>query len=183
MPNGTGGRDGGVLQRSLTDHLLLSLMPIADIRHAEFPRDVLEVRALFQEYAEGLGVDLGFQGFDDEVTGLPGKYAAPAGRLLLAWHGDVVVGCIAMRRIDDSVCEMKRLYVRPQARGESLGRRLVERLCEEARDAGYSRICLDTLASMASAQKLYESMGFKPIAPYVYNPLPGTKFLSLELGQ
>ena len=158
-------------------------MATADIRHAEFPRDTSEVRALFQEYADGLGVDLGFQGFDAEVAELPGKYAAPDGRLLLAWHGDEAVGCIAMRRIDGEVCEMKRLYVRPQARGESLGRRLVERLCDEARRAGYARICLDTLASMASAQRLYEAMGFKSIDPYVYNPLPGTRFLSLDLAE
>jgi GNAT superfamily N-acetyltransferase len=158
-------------------------MSIATIRHAAFPQDADAVRALFQEYAQSLGVDLGFQGFDDEVTGLPGKYAAPAGRVLLAWHDDCAVGCIAMRRIDERVCEMKRLYVRPQARGEALGRRLVERLCEEARGAGYARICLDTLASMASAQKLYESMGFRPIDPYVYNPLPGTKLLALDFGE
>jgi GNAT superfamily N-acetyltransferase len=158
-------------------------MASADIRHAAFPRDADEVRTLFQEYVDGLGVDLGFQGFHDEVAQLPGKYAAPDGRLLLAWHGDEAVGCIAMRRIDSDVCEMKRLYVRPQARGESLGRRLVERLCDEARGAGYSRICLDTLASMASAQRLYESMGFRPIDPYVYNPLPGTRFLSLDLAR
>ncbi|QRN55835.1 GNAT family N-acetyltransferase [Dyella caseinilytica] len=156
---------------------------MADIRHAEFPRDADVVRTLFQEYAEGLGVDLSFQRFDDEVVALPGKYAVPEGRLLLAWHGEQAVGCIALRRIDQSVCEMKRLYVRPQARGESLGRRLVLRLCDEARLVGYSRIYLDTLASMASAQKLYESLGFMPIDPYVYNPLPGTKFLALELGQ
>lgn len=158
-------------------------MPIAEIRHAEFPRDASAVRVLFQEYAEGLGVDLAFQGFDDEVAALPGKYASPGGLVLLAWHGDQAVGCIAMRRIDDAVCEMKRLYVRPQARGESLGRQLAERLCEEAQRLGYSRICLDTLASMASAQQLYQSMGFRPIDAYVYNPLPGTKFLALELGE
>ncbi|GLQ98762.1 GNAT family N-acetyltransferase [Dyella mobilis] len=157
-------------------------MTTADIRLAEFPRDADEVRTLFSEYAEGLGVDLAFQGFDDEVAGLPGKYAAPRGRLLLAWHGEVAVGCIAMRGIDDRVCEMKRLYVRPQARGESLGRRLVQHLCEEATAAGYSRICLDTLASMATAQKLYASLGFKPVDAYVYNPLPGTQFLALDLG-
>lgn len=157
-------------------------MATAEIRHAEFPRDAEMVRTLFQEYAEGLGVDLSFQRFDDEVGALPGKYAVPDGRLLLAWHGEQPVGCIALRRIGDDVCEMKRLYVRPQARGESLGRRLVLRLCEEARLAGYSRICLDTLASMASAQKLYESLGFKLIDAYVYNPLPGTKFMALALG-
>jgi ribosomal protein S18 acetylase RimI-like enzyme len=157
-------------------------MTMADIRYAEFPRDADVVRALFKEYAEGLGVDLSFQRFDDEVVALPGKYAMPEGRLLLAWHGEQPVGCIAMRRVDPGVCEMKRLYVRPQARGESLGRRLVVRLCEEARAAGYSRIYLDTLASMASAQKLYESLGFRPIEAYVFNPLPGTKFLGLELG-
>jgi ribosomal protein S18 acetylase RimI-like enzyme len=156
-------------------------MVIAEIRLAEFPRDTETVRVLFREYAEGLGVDLSFQHFDDEVTALPGKYITPEGCLLLAWHGEQSVGCIALRRIDELTCEMKRLYVRPQARGESLGRRMVLRLCEEARLAGYSRIWLDTLASMASAQKLYESLGFRPIDPYVYNPLPGTKFLGLEL--
>ena len=152
-----------------------------EIRPADFPRDLAEVRSLFREYADGLGVDLDFQGFESELETLPGKYAAPAGRLLLAWRGTEPIGCIALRPLDQNSCEMKRLYVRPQARGEKLGLRLVQRICHEAREAGYSRICLDTLPTMASAQKLYESLGFAPIEPYVFNPIPNTRFLALDL--
>lgn len=154
---------------------------MTDIRPAELPRDLDVVRELFREYAGGLGIDLAFQGFERELAELPGKYRTPAGRLLLAWNGARAVGCIALRPLAAGACEMKRLYVRPEARGEQLGRRLVERLCREAREAGYARICLDTLPTMASAQALYESMGFVPIEPYVFNPIPGTKFLALEL--
>jgi GNAT superfamily N-acetyltransferase len=154
---------------------------MSDIRPAELPQDLEAIRALFAEYAESLGIDLGFQGFEREVAELPGKYAPPAGRLLLAWSDARPVGSIALRPLDATTCEMKRLYVRPEARGERLGRRLVERLLEEARQAGYARICLDTLPMMASAQSLYESLGFVPIEPYVFNPIPGTKFLALDL--
>jgi GNAT superfamily N-acetyltransferase len=154
---------------------------MTDIRPAELPRDLEVVRALFMEYAASLGIDLAFQGFEAELAGLPGKYEPPAGRLLLAWTGARAVGLIALRALDAKTCEMKRLYVRPEARGEQLGRRLVERLCREARDAGYARICLDTLPTMGSAQSLYESMGFVPIEPYVFNPIPGTKFLAFDL--
>ncbi len=154
---------------------------MTDIRPAELPRDLDVVRELFRENAGGLGIDLAFQGFERELAELPGKYRTPAGRLLLAWNGARAVGCIALRPLAAGACEMKRLYVRPEARGEQLGRRLVERLCREAREAGYARICLDTLPTMASAQALYESMGFVPIEPYVFNPIPGTKFLALEL--
>lgn len=152
-----------------------------EIRPAEFPRDLDEVRSLFRAYAEGLGVDLEFQGFEAELAALPGKYEPPAGRILLAWRGTETLGCIAVRPIDAKACEMKRLYVRPGARGEQLGRRLAERLCQEAREAGYSRICLDTLPTMGAAQGLYQSLGFRPIEPYVFNPIPGTKFLALDL--
>lgn len=154
---------------------------MTDIRPADLPRDLDVVRALFGEYAESLGIDLAFQGFEREVAELPGKYQPPAGRLLLAWNGTRAVGCIALRPLETNVCEMKRLYVRPEARGEGLGRRLAERICREARDAGYARICLDTLPMMASAQALYESLGFVSTAPYVFNPIPGTKFLALDL--
>jgi GNAT superfamily N-acetyltransferase len=154
---------------------------MTDIRPAELPRDLEVVRSLFEEYANGLGVDLAFQGFERELADLPGKYQPPAGRLLLAWNSDRAVGSIALRPLDTRTCEMKRLYVRPEARGERLGRRLVERLLQEAQGAGYSRICLDTLPMMASAQSLYESLGFVPVEPYVFNPIPGTKFLALDL--
>ena len=154
---------------------------MTDIRPAELPRNLEVDRELFREYANGLGIDLTFQGFETELTELPGKYRPPDGRLLLAWNDARAVGSIALRPLDANICEMKRLYVRPEARGGQLGRRLVERICEEARDAGYARICLDTLPMMVSAQSLYESLGFVPIAPYVFNPVPGTKFLALDL--
>jgi ribosomal protein S18 acetylase RimI-like enzyme len=154
---------------------------MTDIRPAQWPDDLATVRTLFHEYAGTVGVDLEFQGFDAEVAALPGKYSPPAGRLLLAWRGSEAVGCICLRPLDGKSCEMKRLYVRPQSRGEQLGRRLAQRICEEARAAGYRRICLDTLPTMASAQRLYEALGFKPIQPYVFNPVAGTKFLALDL--
>ena len=118
---------------------------------------------------------------ETELAELPGKYAPPGGRLLLAWQGAQAVGCAALRPLPGGDCEMKRLYVRAQARGEQLGRRLAHQICREARAAGYTRICLDTLPSMESAQALYRSLGFRPIAPYVYNPIAGTKFLALDL--
>lgn len=156
-------------------------LPDIEICAAQFPRDLEHVRRLFREYADGIGIDLCFQGFDEELATLPGKYAPPAGRLLLAWRGDAPVGCVALRPIDAEACEMKRLYVRPQARGAQLGRRLAQRICDEARSAGYRRICLDTLDTMTAAVALYESLGFAPIAPYVYNPLPGARFLGRAL--
>jgi ribosomal protein S18 acetylase RimI-like enzyme len=152
-----------------------------EIRPADLPREADEVRALMREYADGLGVDLCFQDFESELADLPGKYAPPRGRLLIARRDDALLGCIALRPIDDRDCEMKRLYVRPQARGERLGRRLAERIVAEARAAGYGRICLDTLPTMASAQALYAALGFEPIAPYVFNPVPGTRYLALAL--
>lgn len=152
-----------------------------EIRPADLPGDLEVVRVLFGEYVRGLGIDLAFQGFDTEVAELPGKYQPPAGRLLLAWNGARAVGCIALRPLDARTCEMKRLYVRPEARGGQLGRRLVERICREAREAGYARICLDTLPTMVSAQSLYLSLGFVPTEPYVFNPIPGTRFLALDL--
>lgn len=156
-------------------------MTTIDIQSAEWPRDLGEVRHLFREYAESLGVDLAFQGFEEEVAALPGKYAPPGGRIVLAWRGKQALGCIALRPIDAKVCEMKRLYVRPEARGEQLGRRLAERICQEAREAGYARICLDTLPTMATAQGLYRSLGFEAIDAYVFNPIAGTQFLGLAL--
>lgn len=156
-------------------------LPAIAIYAAQFPRDLEHVRRLFREYADGLGIDLCFQGFDEELATLPGRYAPPAGRLLLAWRGTEPVGCVALRPIDAEASEMKRLYVRPQARGAHLGRRLAQCICDEARSAGYRRICLDTLATMTAALTLYESLGFAPIAPYVYNPIPGARFLGREL--
>lgn len=152
-----------------------------EIRAAEWPRDTEVVRALFREYAASLGIDLGFQDFEMELATLPGKYAPPAGQLLLAWRGGEAVGCVALRPLDGSACEMKRLYVRPGLRGERLGGRLTASICQEARVAAYARICLDTLPTMTAAIRLYQSLGFRPTAPYVFNPIPGAMFLALAL--
>jgi GNAT superfamily N-acetyltransferase len=152
-----------------------------NIRPAELPDDVPVVRRLFREYADALGVDLCFQGFEAELASLPGAYAPPRGRLLLAWQQGEAVGCVALRPVDEQTCEMKRLYVRPAMRAEGLGRRLAERVCSEARAAGYRRICLDTLPAMAAAVHLYGALGFKAIEPYVFNPVAGVMFLGPDL--
>jgi predicted N-acetyltransferase YhbS len=152
-----------------------------EIRAAELPADLPVIRALFGEYVDALGIDLGFQGFAEELAQLPGKYAPPAGCLLVAWDGEHAVGCVALRPIDATRCEMKRLYVRPAMRAVQLGRRLAERICDEARQAGYRHICLDTLPTMASAIRLYATLGFHPIEPYVFNPVEGTLFLERAL--
>lgn len=152
-----------------------------DIRPARIPADLDLVRQLFREYAESLGLDLSFQGFDEELSSLPGKYAAPRGRVLLAWQDEEPVGCVALRPLGDGACEMKRLYVRPNARGMRLGQALARRICDDARQAGYTRICLDTLSSMTAAVGLYTSLGFHPIPPYVFNPLPGAMYFGRDL--
>jgi ribosomal protein S18 acetylase RimI-like enzyme len=151
------------------------------IRDARFPEETETVRTLFREYVAGLGVDLGFQGFEDEIAALPGKYAAPGGRVLLAEVDGAVVGCIAMRPQSGDACEMKRLFVRPEGRGRHLGRHLAERICEVAAAAGYDRIRLDTLPQMQAARALYASLGFVPIEPYAFNPIVGTAFMERDL--
>jgi ribosomal protein S18 acetylase RimI-like enzyme len=148
---------------------------------ARFPDDLDAVLSIFNEYVRSPSVSLGYQGYDSEFANLPGSYAAPHGRLLLARDAGHVVGCAALRQVDSSTCEMKRVYVRPQARGHSLGRQLAERLLHEAREAGYQRICLDVLPEFTAAQQLYRSLGFIPTEPVSFNPIPGTLFLGLDL--
>lgn len=138
-------------------------------------------RRLFEEYQQALGVDLSFQGFATELETLPGEYSPPRGRLLLAQNDGVVVGCVAMRPLTSETCEMKRLYVRPQSRAAGVGRQLAERVIAEARAIGYRRMYLDTLPTMAGAQRLYESLGFKDVPAYRHNPIVGTRFLGLDL--
>ena len=152
-----------------------------DIVEALDPSAIAAVRTLMQEYQEELGIDLGFQGFAAEVETLPGEYAPPRGRLLLARDQDEAAGCVAMRPLMDGTCEMKRLYVRPRFRAEGVGRQLAERVIAEARSAGYRRMYLDTLPTMAGAQRMYERLGFRDIPAYRYNPVAGTRFLGLDL--
>jgi len=140
-----------------------------------------EVRKLFAEYAASLAISLDFQDFDAELAGLPGDYCPPTGRLLIAvWNGHVA-GCVAMRKLTDRVCEMKRLYVRPHYQGLKVGRALAESVIEAAKKMGYESMRLDTLPSMNRARSLYASLGFREILPYRHNPIDGTAFMELML--
>ena len=143
----------------------------------EIADDVAAVRSLIVEYAASLGVDLAFQDFQHELATLETYY-----ELMLVAHEDgELAGCVALRRIDEATCEMKRLYVRPQFRGRDLGRALANAVIAEARARGYARMRLDTLPTMRTAMSLYESLGFRDIAPYRFNPVTGTRFLELAL--
>jgi ribosomal protein S18 acetylase RimI-like enzyme len=143
--------------------------------------EIEQAKVLFQEYADQLGVDLCFQGFTQELAGLPGSYALPMGRLLLATEGERWVGCGAMRPFTESICEMKRLYVRDSFRGLRAGRKLAEALIFAAREVGYQKMRLDTLPSMKEAQALYRSLGFYEIDSYRENPIEGTLYMELSL--
>ncbi|MCC6193715.1 MAG: GNAT family N-acetyltransferase [Burkholderiales bacterium] len=151
------------------------------IRDAVSAADIAAVRELFAEYAQGLQVDLCFQGFAEELATLPGKYARPRGRLFLA-DEPPLAGCIALRPLDEEgVAEVKRLYVRPAARGSGLGLALVQAVVRDARAIGYRELRLDTLPNMGDALRLYERMGFVGRSPYYHNPVPGTVYMSLAL--
>ena len=158
-------------------------MPEASIRYADGARDFALARALFEEYAAWLDEDLCFQGFAQEVATLPGAYAPPQGRLLLAGVADDAFGCIALRPLDDGVAEVKRLYVQPRARGGRWGRRLAHQIIEDARSIGYRELKLDTLERMTQARRLYESLGFVECEPYYHNPLGAPVYMRLDLGK
>ena len=151
------------------------------ITKAHAGKELQNVRKLFEEYAASLGISLDFQGFDDELALLPGKYAPPEGCLLIAlWNGQVA-GCVALRKLAGGLCEMKRLYTRPPVRGLKIGRALAQAIIQQAREIGYARMRLDTLPSMAMARTMYASLGFREIEPYRYNPIEGTTFMELIL--
>jgi carbonic anhydrase len=153
------------------------------IRTAESTEDYYIARALFEEYAGWLGFDLDFQDFDDELEDLPRQYGPPGGCLFLAEVEGQAVGCVGVRKLADGVCEMKRLYVKPELRGSGAGRLLVERSIAAARRLGYARMKLDTVPSMTAANALYRSLGFREIEAYRHNPIQGALFFELNLDE
>ena len=149
---------------------------------AESGEQVDQARELFLEYAQSLGFSLCFQNFDQELAGLPGDYAPPQGRLLLAEFNSQLAGCVALHKLDGTICEMKRLYLRPQFRGHGLGRMLADSIIAEARQIGYHHMRLDTVEpAMKDAVAMYRRLGFKEIAPYCANPMAGAMYMELEL--
>lgn len=151
------------------------------IREVDPDSELDILRNLFREYVEELGDDLDFQGFQEELKNLPGQYSPPRGSLYLALVEGSPAGCIALRNIDGTTCEMKRLFVRPEYRSMKIGRALVETLLADARSRGYRTMKLDTLERLEAAYQLYRSLGFRETAPYTYNPLPGAVFMETDL--
>jgi putative acetyltransferase len=149
---------------------------------AESCAHVVQARELFQEYAQSLGVNLCFQNFEQELARLPGHYAPPDGRLLLAEYDGQMAGCVALHKWEDGICEMKRLYLRPSFRGKGLGRVIAEKIIAEARSIGYQRMRLDTIGPlMKDAVEMYRKLGFREIAPYRPNPIAGAMYMELQL--
>ena len=157
-------------------------VPSFIITQARSPAQIAQARELFLEYAQSLGFSLCFQSFDKELAGLPGDYAPPEGRLLLAEFEGQLAGCVALHKLDGNICEMKRLYLRPQFRCKGLGRALAETIIAEARALAYERMRLDTVEQvMKDAVAMYRRLGFKEIAPYCPNPIAGAMYMELQL--
>lgn len=153
-----------------------------EFEQAESLEQLSQIRELFLEYAKSLGFSLCFQGFDQELAGLPGDYAPPEGRLFLLTCNGQAVGCVALHKIETGIAEMKRLYVRPEFRGKNLGRILTEKIIAEARQIGYKKLRLDTVEPiMKTAVALYGKLGFHEIPPYRKNPIEGALYMELEL--
>jgi GNAT superfamily N-acetyltransferase len=150
-----------------------------EIVSAHRPELLGVVRELFSEYVESLGFDLDFQNYEREFAELPGEYAPPDGCLLVAYYGSVVAGCVALRKFGEGVCEMKRLYVRPDFRGKGVGKALAAEVINRAKRLGYEKMMLDTVPSMVEAITLYRSLGFVGCEPYRYNPVEGAVFMDL----
>ncbi len=156
-------------------------MPDVTIFQA-LPEHIAQVRELFLEYAASLGFSLCFQNFDQELAGLPGDYAPPQGRLLLAEYESQLAGCVALHQIEPAICEMKRLYLRPQFRGKGIGRKLAEHLISDARNIGYQSMRLDTVEpKMKDAVAMYRKLGFREVPPYRPNPIPGALYMEKNL--
>ena len=154
---------------------------MASLEQPQSPEQWREARRLIEEYAAALDLDLSFQGFDQEIEHLSTEYGPPTGAFFLAVEEGRGIGCIGLRRFGEQVGEIKRLYVAPAGRGRGIARALVERIVAHARQLGYRRLLLDTLPSMKEARSLYQSLGFKPTAPYRFNPVEGTAFLEREV--
>jgi putative acetyltransferase len=159
--------------------------PTVELLTPQLPADFDAVREIFREYADNLGIDLCFQGFEEELASLPGDYAMPRGALLLARVDGALAGCCALRPLDTAdypnASEMKRLYVRPAYRGLGLGRQLTEAILDAARVSGYDHVLLDTLDDMEAARNLYEDLGFEEVPPYYHNPIAGAHYLMVTL--
>ena len=155
--------------------------PTVRFRLARDRASVAVVARMFREYAEGLGFPLDFQGFHEELANLPGEYAPPKGALILALVGDRPAGSVGLRPLEPGTCEMKRLFIRNEFRGQGIGRRLVDRVIADARRIGYERMRLDTIPEMSEAIHLYRQCGFVEISPYRYNPIPGALYFQLDL--
>ena len=173
---------GQTYVRSSSAISAISAVKSLSFTQAEFPAQISQARELFLEYAKSLGFSLCFQNFDKELANLPGDYSPPNGRLLLAHYENELAGCVALHRLEPTICEMKRLYLRPNFRGKRLGRAIADRIITEARQIGYQRMRLDTVEPvMKDAVFMYRKIGFREIEPYCKNPIDGALYMELEL--